>query len=108
MLEALIRLPSPQSLPQLASKTGTSEAPLVMLRFHQREDHQLDHGSAAEGQRLALIGTPMEPSAISCQEGRTCYNPPDDIELHASATNGADEVRQVLINKELRPSTQVD
>ena len=108
MLAALVRLPSPQSLPQQAVKTGTTDTPLPMSQPCQSADHRLDHGPTAEGQSLALSGTAGDAGAGACQDGGSCYNPSADNNLHALAMSGSENWRKCLQDNNLGPSTQVD
>ncbi len=108
MLAALVRLPSPLSVPQQAVKTGTTDTPLPLPQYYHGEDHRLDHGPTIQGQSGALTGTTDRGGAGACQDGGSCYNRSADNDLHALATSGSDDKRKCLHDSNLWPSTQVD
>lgn len=108
MVAALMRLPSPESMPQQAVMTGTDALPITVSEPCENADHRLDHGTGEMGQNVALTGTLADPGADSCRNLAACYNPGSGIDLHESALNVASDLSQVVAGQGLRPSTQVD
>jgi hypothetical protein len=108
MLTALMRLPSPQFLPQVALKTGTDNAPLSIANARESADHQLDHRLTAERQSTASSGAIASAGDAACQNRGGDYNRSTDNGLHGTAATGTHELMQVIVNQQLRPSTQVD
>ena len=108
MLAALMRIPSPQLLPQQVTKTGTDDAPLRLSKADGRADHRLDHGRTVVGQSPAPAGMFGNTTVNACQNGGSCYNPAADMDLQALAMSDVQNDAQVVVGQELRPDTQVD
>jgi integrase len=93
---ALVRVPSPQSIPAEAVRTGTDTAPIAIGRTHAGADHRLDHGGTDEGPEVAITGDAEDSIDGACQNGGSRYNPSADIDLHALAMSGHDNSRKSL------------